>query len=167
MAADDTSERATVRAHVEYKTSVRELREPVAARMLAALDAGAAPDYAALFEAATFLPLPSRCFHTAPASARSSIERDGLRPAAPGDGENWGSKAVGQTNGIYVGAGPDDRGVWAHDDEWDVWEIDTTAMAEALWDHDRFNPGSWVLLSAVPAAMVRLHASHARGLPRA
>lgn len=144
---------AEVRHHIEYKTRVHELDPEVADRMLSALTHGASPDYAALLEQATFLPPPALCFHTAPVSARTSITRDGLLPAAA---TNWGANAAGQPVGVYVAASPDTRGVWSHWDNWDVWAVDMSGLD---WAHDRLNPGCWVL-PGVPAHQVTLHSSH-------
>ena len=63
---------AEVRRHIAFKTANRELDSAVADRMLAALDAGAEPDYATLHQRALFPPPPSVCFHTAPVAARGS-----------------------------------------------------------------------------------------------
>lgn len=144
---------AEVRRHIQFKASVGEVKPEIAERMLAALDDGADPDYQALLEAATFLPPPSTCFHTAALQYRDSILKDGLRARLPEAGDNWGSLALGQPQGVYVAAVPDEIGMWSSDPRWDVWEVDVSTLA---WHHDRLNPGCWVLDDDVPAARVRL-----------
>lgn len=144
---------ARIRAHIAHKVAMRELDPDVAGRMIGHLDAGDPPDYAALLTKATFLPLPALVHHTAPASARDSIARDGLRAAAPVDGPRWGSLATGQPRGVYVAEHPDERGVWADEETWDVWAVDTTGLP---WTHDRLNPGCWILTCDVPATAVVL-----------
>lgn len=148
MVLDDA---AAVRRHIEHKSAMRELHPDVAARMLSALDEGAAPDYAALLEAATFLPPPTRVYHSTSVDKREQILSAGLRP---GTGENWGDKAVGQPEGVYVAPNPDERGIWSHWEEWDIWAIDMTDLS---WTHDRLNPGNSEALTAALFAAPKEH----------
>lgn len=133
----DTDEAAAVRRHITFKTSIGELKPHLAEHMLTALDHGAAPDYATLFDAATFQPPPPTCFHTAPVTARDTITRHGLQPA---NGTNWADKATGQPTGVYLTTTPDTTGIWSHWDTWDIWAVDITDLD---WDHDRLNPGCY------------------------
>lgn len=143
----------SVLAHIEHKARSRELAPEVAQRMRDALDAGAAPDYAQLLEAATFLPPPAVVFHTAPSEARTAIETGGL---LPGDERNWtrAQRLASQPVGVYVGPEPDVRGIWSHWDSWDVWAIQVTGLP---WVHDRLNPGCWSIPITVPPRALTLH----------
>lgn len=151
------TDESDLRRHIRYKVSVRELQADVGDRMLAALDEGATPDYAALLEAARFLPPPQTCYHTAPITAREAIRAAGLRPGA---GENWNGNADGQPLGVYIGAQPDLRGLWAHTDAWDIWAIDMSELREGdgpdSWGHDRLNPGCWLIRGQVPPSRLML-----------
>lgn len=142
-----------LRGHIRHKVAVRELDPDVARRMVRHLDAGDPPDYPALFEKATFLPLPQVVHHTAPVAARASIQAVGLRAAAPSEGARWGVLASGQPRGVYVAEGPDERGMWSEEETWDVWVVVTEGLS---WTHDRLNPGCWILTCDVPADAVTL-----------
>lgn len=157
--------RSEIRQHIEYKLRCRELRPEIADRMLSSLDAmevDRPADYAQLLEAATFRPLPDRCYHTAPTAARSSILRDGLLANDPREG-TWADIAAGLGPvGVYVAAIPDETGRWAHRTvQWDIWSVDTSGLAETDWSHDRFNAGldAWILHQAVPVERVALWGS--------
>lgn len=132
-----------LRLHIEFKMSVRELPTPVGERMLELLANGGTPDYRVLHEAATFTDPPVRCFHTASVEDRDSISANGL---LPGDERNWNQyqRVSSQPKGVYVAPDPDLRGVWSHWDSWDVWEVN---MEGLTWEHDRLNPGCWVVKS--------------------
>lgn len=143
------------RRHIEHKAACRELAPERAEDMLALLDAGSRLDYAGLYEAVVFVPLPSVVYHTAPRSARQSIQRQGLVQHAPEDGD-FGWRATSQPRGVYVGAHPDLRGTWARTDDWDVWRINL-AERDVAWSHDRLNPGFWALHFDVPAELLSLH----------
>lgn len=137
-----------VRRHIAYKRDgERTLAPEVAERMLAALDAGAATDYQALWRAAAWPTPPPIVYHTAPASARASIMAEGLRVGVPAEG-NWSRLAceVGQPAGVYVEAKPDRAGKWSHWPEHDVWAIDREGLA---MEPDELNPGCWVILEPV------------------
>lgn len=151
-----------IRRHVMLKRDLWELRPEVAARMLAALDAGAPPDYQALLHAAMFPDPPAVVYHTAPASRRDQIAATGLRVSQPGQGGSWApTKAVcvmlqaAQPPGVYVGAAPDLRGVWSHWPAWDVWAVRRGPLP---WAHDKLNPGCWSLRADVSPDAIRLHA---------
>jgi hypothetical protein len=156
---------ADIRRHVGVKLAGYELRPEVAARMLAALDAGAPPDWPALEYAATWPPPPPVVYHTAPATARAAIGRRGLAPCQPGQGGNWAPRPgtlcvalqAGQPPGVYVCPEPDTRGVWAHWPAWDVWAV---ARGGLPWRPDRLNLGCWSLAVAVPPALVRWHGTY-------
>lgn len=149
---------AETRHHITFKAVAGDLAGDVADRMLAALDAGAEPDYATLLDHALFVAPPSRVFHTAPSTARAAIRTSGL---VPGHGQNWHGTAAGQPAGVYVGATPDLRGLWAHWESWDIWEIDLTGLP---WSHDRLNPGCWVL-GPVPPTHLSLRCADASHAP--
>ncbi|WP_156250822.1 hypothetical protein [Pseudactinotalea terrae] len=91
-------------------------------------------------------------FHTSPTTNREQILAQGLCARRPSEGP-YADLAAGQPVGVYVGPAPDRRGVWAHDDPWDVWEVDTNGVP---CQPDVLNPGSTVLLDDVAAARVRL-----------
>jgi hypothetical protein len=158
---------ADIRRHVTLKRDLGELREGVAARMLAALDAGDAPDYQLLLRAAMFPDPPATVFHTAPASWRGEIATTGLRVSQPGQGGSWApNKAIcvmlqaAQPPGVYVCAAPDLRGVWSHWPAWDVWAVQRRSLP---WAHDKLNPGCWSLRADVPPDAIRLHARCGEG----
>jgi hypothetical protein len=146
------SEADDVRHHIEFKMSVRELKSDVGQRMLAALEGGAKPDYRTLHEAALFFDPPAVCFHTASADDRESILANGL---LPGDERNWNEyqRVASQPKGVYLAAEPDLRGLWSHWPKWDVWAVDMSGLD---WQHDRLNPGCWVVLGPVPVANLTL-----------
>jgi hypothetical protein len=149
MPSEQTREDVT--RHIEFKTMMRELDAAVAERMLAALAAGAEPDYAKLQHAATFIDPPRYCFHTADRAMRDAIATEGLRP---GNGtQNWGDKAAGQPTGVYVAPQPDTHGMWSHAPEFDVWQVDVEGLN---FQHDRLNPGCFIL-PAVPADRLSLY----------
>ena len=139
-----------VRDHIAYKRSVGELDTVIADRMIAALDAGADTDYAALHRAALHGPLPAAVYHTSHRGLRASIARDGLIPGRPVEGR-WGVDAAGQPAGVYVGDHLDWRGVWADEDEWDVWEIQTAGLT---FLPDPLNRDCWYSPDLIPAAAV-------------
>lgn len=154
-----TTDRDDVRRHVLFKRDMeRSLRPELADHMLAALDAGAAPDFHALLVADQWPDLPARVFHTAPRTARESIISGGLRvcqPGSPGTDpmpDPYGVYA-GQTPGVYVGEAPDTDGMWSRWAEWDVWEVDPAGLP---WAPDPMNPRCWVLLADVPVDRVTL-----------
>lgn len=91
-------------------------------------------------------------FHTSATSNREQILAQGLQARGPSQGA-YADLAAGQPVGVYVGPVPDRRGAWAHDDPWDVWEVDTSGLPS---QPDVLNPGSTILLSDVAAARVRL-----------
>lgn len=141
-------------AHIEYKARAYELPRETADAMLAALAAGAEPDYQALYREVTQRPLPSKAYHTAPTEFRYLIGNLGLRRARPEDGY-WNINAAGQPEGVYVAAEPDIRGRWAATDEWDIWEVHTEGLT---WAHDLLNPGCWAILENIrPARLVLKH----------
>lgn len=149
-----------VRRHILYKRDTeRSVAAVVADRMLAELDAGADPDYMALWRAATWPPPPPIVFHTAPVSARSAIRTTGLRPSQPGTA-NWRptkpdciAAQSDQPIGVYVGARPDTRGKWTHWPIWDIWEVATAGLE---WRADELNPGYWSTGAHVRPTRVRL-----------
>jgi hypothetical protein len=151
-----------VRHHIEYKRGNRELKPEIAERMLAALDAGADPDYMTLWTAASFQDPPPVVYHTAPATLRAEITAHGLQARQPGRGGNWAREPYAgiektQPPGVYVAAGPDTRGLWAHWQDWDVWEI---RRSDLPWCHDTMNPGCWSLAADVPPGQLRLHGTY-------
>lgn len=154
-----TTDVEDVRRHVLHKRDrERSLRPEFADHMLAALDAGATPDYQALLVAAQWPDLPARVFHTAPRTAREAITAHGLRVSQPGTGTDampdpYGVYA-GQTPGVYVGEHPDTRGMWSRWAEWDVWAVDATGLS---WAPDPMNPRCWVIACDVPADRLTLH----------
>lgn len=127
--------------------------------MLAALDAGADPDYQALLTAAQWPDPPARVFHTAPRTARERIAAGGLlvsQPGAPGTDpmpDPYGVYAS-QRPGVYVGEHPDTAGMWSRWATWDVWAVDVTGLP---WVPDPMNPRCWVLTADVPADRLTLH----------
>jgi hypothetical protein len=149
-----------VRRHVLFKRDVeRTLGADQAARMLHALECGEPADYQHLLRRAR-PDLPAVAYHCAPASARATIEREGLRATVPDESGRWPHGcAAGQPAGVYVDAQPDVRGVWAHDQAWDCWAVSTAYLE---WDHDELNPGSWRLLGDVLPERLQLHSSHQR-----
>jgi hypothetical protein len=159
---------ADIRRHVAIKLAMYELDGEVAARMLAALDAGARPDYPALLFAATWPDPPPVVYHTAPVTRRDVISGGGLAVCQPGQGGNWAPRPgtpcvalqAGQPPGVYVTRDPDERGIWAHWPRWDVWEVRRRALP---WRPDRLNPGCWSLAAHVPAGHVALHGTFGPG----
>lgn len=150
-----------VRHHVLYKRDSEHLDPEIAERMLAALDAGAAPNYARLLHEATFIPPPPIVFHTGPPAGRDSILREGLRVSDPGQSEHWKVTApdciaiqAGQPAGIYVARDPDELGVWSHWPAWDVWAV---VVRDLPWKHDELNPGCWVITAPVPPEQLTLY----------
>lgn len=136
-----------VRRHIHFKRLSRELADDVADRMVAALDAGAHPDYAALLEAATFLDPPAVVFHTAPVHLRETLVQVGLVPQRARDSPHWRpEQVVGQPDATFVGAEPDLTGRWAHWSRWDIWQVHLEGLR---WEHDRLNPGCWAVLQPV------------------
>lgn len=131
--------------HIRHKATMLELDPTLADRMLEMLvDAeveGADVAYEDLHLRAAWPPLPATAYHTAPASARASIRRSGLRP---GDGtQNWGHVHGAHAMGVYVGPEPDLIGKWAFAfDVWDIWRVNTAGLT---WQPDRMNPGCWYL----------------------
>lgn len=126
------------RHHVRHKVAMRELDPEIAERMLAyPLNPAADIDYQRVLRAATFIPPPLTCYHTAPMSARAAIWLDGL---TIGLGQNWGEKMAGQPPGVYLTPTPDVRGMWAHSSDWDVWAV---TMLDRVWEHDTLNPGCY------------------------
>jgi hypothetical protein len=154
----DTAE--DIRRHVTMKLALHELREPVAQRMLALLDAGAEPRYAQLLEQASFPDPPGTVYHTAPVHKRDAILREGLRAADPTAGPHWEPHHLCLPQpGVYVGAEPDIQGIWAHWPAWDVWAV---ARGSLPWRHDRVNPGCWSFTEDVPPGAVVLHGTFGR-----
>lgn len=144
-----------VHRHIEFKRGARELKDDVADRMQVALNEGAKPDYAALLEAATFLPPGGVTYHTAPRHARESIREHGLRMCAAGESPHWQPEQnAGQPDGVYVGSKPDTLGVWSHWSQWDVWAIRMDGLS---WVHDRMNPGCWAITQDVSPTALELH----------
>lgn len=145
-----------VRAHIIYKRDVDSPRlwEEWADRMLAALDAGAEPDYQALLKAAKWPGLPNPGFHTTQRSLRSTVFLNGLRQWMPQEG-NWGHLIceVDQPTGVYIGSEPDRFGIWSHWTEFDIWQVDTTDLPH---QPDLLNPGCYVLLGDVPETRLTL-----------
>lgn len=163
MTADPLATIADMRRHVTIKRAMYELTGEVADRMLALLDTfGAVTDYPSLLEAAMFPDPPAVLYHTAPVPGRGGITAGGLAVCQPGRGGSWAPRPgtlcvalqAGQPPGVYVTAGPDERGVWAHWPAWDVWEVRRCGLP---WRHDRLNPGCWSLAAGVPAGQVRLY----------
>jgi hypothetical protein len=151
-----------IRRHITFKRASHELPDRVADRMLAALDAGADPNYPALLRAAMFPPPPAVVFHTAPPVKRQEILTDGLRVSQPGEGGSWAPNKpicrmlqAAQPPGVYVAADPDERGVWSHWPTWDIWAV---SLGELPWRHDELNPGCWSITVDAPAAAVVLNA---------
>lgn len=152
-----------IRRHVALKRSAHELRDEVADRLLTLLgDAGPNPDYASLLRRATFPDPPPIVWHTAPVSARHSIECDGLHPSSPGTSAHWQPRAGtpcangflnDQPTAVYVSAAPDLHGLWSHWASWDVWEV---TLGDLPWRHDEVNPGCWAITESVPAHRVNL-----------
>jgi hypothetical protein len=153
-----------VRRHIGFKLSSHELRAPVAEHMLAALDAGAAPDYQALLRAAMFPDPPTIIYHTAPVAQREAILIHGLKVSQPGAGGSWAPNKElcrmlqgAQPPGIYACAEPDAIGVWAHWAAWDVWEV---RRGDITWAHDDLNPGCWSLRADVPPEALSLQGTY-------
>lgn len=158
---------ADIRRHVGLKLAMYELAPEVAGRMLAALDAGAAPDYAALWQAALFPDPPPVVYHTAPPFRRAVIAAGGLTVCRPGQGGAWAARKdlcrvlqAAQPPGVYVTRDPDARGIFAHWPAWDVWEV---CRGDLPWRPDRLNPGCWSLAADVPAAQARLYGTFGPG----
>jgi hypothetical protein len=136
-----------VRQHILYKRDTeRTLKPEIADHMLAALDAGATPDYQALFKEATWPPLPAVTYHTAPLLARDAILAEGLKQSLPLEG-NWGGIDEGQIRGVYLGSMPDEFGIWSHWQEWDIWEVDSTDLPS---QPDLMNGKCWVVTADIP-----------------
>lgn len=160
MASARDTAHEDVRRHIVYKRDgERALRPEIAGHMLAALDAGAAPDYAALLRDASWPTPPVPVFHTAPRTARDMIAATGLRTSQPGSAESgdpwpdpYGTYAA-QPAGVYVGQGADLTGRWSRWAEWDVWEVDVTGLP---WAPDELNVRCWVIPADIPADRVRL-----------
>ena len=142
--------REDIEHHIRYKMQVGELPAKVGLKMLDELQRYPVPGttYASLYEEVMFPDPPRIVYHTAPTSARAQILERGL---VLGDGStNWGD--VGQPMGIYVGPEPDEIGKWAFAfDPWDIWEV----VVGVPWQHDRMNPGCWVLTQPVPPTSLR------------
>jgi hypothetical protein len=154
-----------IRHHIAYKRDgERTLPAEVAQRMLDALDAGAEPDYQKLLAAARWTEPGPQVFHTAPASERAVIGSGGLEARDPNENPRWGDGARGQAVGVYVAAEPDERGIWAETLDWDVWALDTSALADLGLDLERdpINPGCWFIASDVPAEAIALHGTYGR-----
>lgn len=156
--------------HAKLKLSMGDIRpEAAARRLVAALEATPARssvDFAAMEYAARHPEPPPTVFHTAPTTARVSIECAGLRVSQPGAGGSWAPNKeicvmlqASQVPGIYVGAEPDLRGVWSHWSGWDVWAVRLDGLD---WAHDGLNPGSFVIVEPVPASAVSLYAEASR-----
>lgn len=143
MSAPPLATAEDIRRHVGVKV---ELRHDVAQRILDALDQGAVPHYPALLDAALYPNPPAITFHTTATALRDRIEVEGLTPHTP-------QNVPGQPAGVYVTATPDRRGIWAHEEPWDVWEVDMLCLA---WEPDRLNPGHWCLPTGVPTDALRL-----------
>lgn len=151
-----------IRRHVQLKLGAHDMRPEVGARILSALETGAAPNYSALLRAATFPDPPPIVFHTAPCAAHADIRREGLKLGLPGQSEHWKPLAGtpcatgfldDQPLGVYVGPEPDLAGLWSHWSTWDVWAI---TLGELPWCHDEINPGCWAITCAVPATDLHL-----------
>jgi hypothetical protein len=158
---------ADIRRHIGFKLGAHELPEPVAQRMLAALDAGAGADYAALLHAATFTEPPAVVYHTAPVARRAIIRTGGLAVCQPGQGGSWAPNKeicvmlqASQPPGVYLTREPDRRGIFAHWPAWDVWEVRRLGLP---WRHDCLNPGCWSLKEDVPACQVRVYGTYGQG----
>ena len=146
-----------IRRHIAYKRDgERTLPAEVAQRMLDALDAGAEPDYQALLTQAKWPTPTGPVYHTAPVDRRALIGAEGIEAHDPDAGGRWGNGAVGQAAGVYVTVEPDERGLWADQAEWDIWEIDVD-VAELR--PDPINPGCWYVPFDVPAGIIRLHST--------
>jgi len=161
----DTAEE--IRRHINFKLSSYELKAPLAEHMLAALDAGAVPDYQALLRAAMFPDPPDILYHTAPTEQRDFILLHGLRVSQPGEGGSWAPNKElckmlqsAQPPGIYACAEPDTIGVWAHWRAWDVWEI---RREDVPWAHDELNPGCWSLRADIPPEATVLQGTYGAG----
>ena len=167
MGGPAAADSGNVRRHIQFKLAAGELAEPVGQRMLAALDTGAAADYAALYRAAVFRDPPAVVYHVAPVAARARIQETGLEARQPGHGGNWEDVCldleVTQPPGVYVTGEPDTRGVFAHWAAWDIWEI---TRGEIPWRHDNINPGCWSLDENVPPGRIRLHGTFRCGTAR-
>jgi hypothetical protein len=153
-------------AHLRRKLDAGEIALPFAERMLAALRAAPHNPPMSYDEArwhAAHPPLPTVVYHTAPRSARESIQREGLRVSQPGEGGSWApNKAIcrmlqsEQPPGVYVCREPDYLGVWAHWPRWDVWQISVVGLS---YEHDALNPECWRLTTAVASERLLLVSS--------
>lgn len=157
-----------VRAHIIYKRDLERRLDPaIAERMLQLLDAGAEPDYHALWLAAAWPEPPAHLFHTASVKSRRSIATGGLEPRKPWEG-NFANTPdaelleLGQPIGVYAARRIDFEGKWSHWRRWDVWRIET---AGSLWQPDLLNPECWSTPEPVPPARLHLLAAgHRYGL---
>lgn len=94
---------------------------------------------------------PALGYHAAPASARDSIQRHGLRAADPSEAD-W--SLAGQPFGVYVAATPEDAELWAGEDA-DLWEVDLRGLPVTA---DPMGDGrAWVVRTDLPANRLRAH----------
>lgn len=137
--------------HIQHKVNMRELKPEVAVEMLTSLRECGPQDYRKLYIAAVRVPLPPKVYHSAPSEFRAQIEAEGLRMALPSDG-HWNMNAGGQPRAVYLSPEPDELGMWATTEEWDIWEVTTKSLT---WRHDDMNIGCWAVLQDIPAEQVR------------
>ena len=166
MGCDSTvsTEVADLRRHILYKRDgERALRPSIADHMLAALDAGAAPDYQVLLRAAQWPDPPDVTFHTAPPQVRADIAAHGLRACQPGDPRTvapWADHdgiRASQPAGVYLGEDPDTAGRWARQATWDVWAVRSAGFP---WQPDTLNVRCWVVTVDIPAENLILHGTY-------
>jgi hypothetical protein len=164
MLADPLATEEDKRRHIGLKLACNEMRPEVAARMLAALDAGSLLSYAALLHDATFIDPPRVLYHTAPPFRTGIIAAGGLKMCQPGQGGAWAPYRelckmlrASQPPGVYVAAEPDVRGIYAHWQTWDVWQV---TRGNWPWEHDHVSLGCWSLSVDVPACSVRLYGTY-------
>lgn len=151
-----------VRAHIDYKVSVLELDPLVAHRMRKALDAGAAPDYAALFSRASKpAPLQPTMYHASDRAVRGSILCTGLHP---GTGQNWDTLGLKVSPGVYVSPAPDTIGKWTKWPEWDVWEVNVVGLATPF-AHDPLNPGCYFTEGTIGPWRLKLYGTYGSQAP--
>lgn len=164
MAPDD------LRRHIEIKVATRSITPQLGAEMQRLADDGYSLDYEVLKRRALYgAEAPRVAYHTAPATAREAIRREGLLARRPAQ-HNWAEAleeeyvmVCDQPAGVYITRTPDRRGVWSHWPAWDVWAFATEGLTVV---HDVLNPGCWMVTEDVHPGRLRLVASKGEGLGR-
>lgn len=149
--------------HIEHKVAMRELSRDVADRMIALHGETPSRSYRELHVAALHRPLPDTAFHVTDPRHHLSILERGLQPSDPATG--WRSQPPyawlsGQPRAVYLSdvyeamRGAHSRAVPFH-----VWRVDGLDELAPDWQHDRFNPTCWAVLSPIHPRMLSLHAT--------